>query len=333
MKNLLKFISICLIFVLISCSDEVTSPPDIMPPVTPTNFRLLGGGDGQVHLRWDASQELDFKNYTIYRTTDLETPFAPIVSLTANEYVDQFLSYDLTYYYHVTASDYAGNESDPSDYIDIKPMNISSPTRPRDLQVYGHNLPIINDVAVHLYWTPNEEGDLDAYFIYRDTIPDLTVSDTTFIGTSPIASYRDEAVMVGIRYYYRVQAVDRGGKESIPSHANDDILLPQVRLISPANGVMVSLPFEFRWRSLEHAAGYRVIVSRSPFSEEIWVTELLPETTTTIGYAGPQLQSGWSYYWWVAAYSKVPDEDEDELSLEINSQSEYMRFMVRPPDK
>lgn len=316
--------------VLVACG-KVIGPRDRTPPATPSNFTLLGGGDGQARLRWDANQEPDFKHYAVYRTTDVNQPFESIAQLTANEFVDQFLSYDTTYYYRITAIDYAGNESDPTDYIDVLPINISSPSRPQSLQVHGHNQPVLRDVAMYLNWKPNEEGDLRRYYVYRSTTEDFAPSDSTLMDSTQIASYRDTHAQIGVRYHYRVQAVDNGGKRSIPSTPANDLILEQVRLISPGNGVTVTGPFELRWQQVPEAKAYRVFVTKSPLTQEVWRSELLSENITKIGYLGSPLQSGRSYYWWVAAYSygETMDESGHPIEPELNSQSDYARFVVR----
>lgn len=304
--------------------EKITSPEDLSPPETPAHFNLVGGGDGQVYLRWDSSREPDFSHYVVYRTTDLAQPFLDIAELRLNEFIDQYLAYDSTYYYYATTVDLAGNESKPTDHIEVQPLNISPPGRPQGLQVYGRNWPFANDVAIYLNWTPGEEGDLDHYYIYRSTDPQFSPSGSTLVDSTKGAAYRDLQVDVDRPYYYGIQAVDRGGKRSNVSEYGTDLILPQARLITPTNGVIVPLFFEFNWQSVPAARAYRIFVSRTPFSGELWSSATLADTVTRIVYTGPSLQAGQSHYWWVAAYSQVAAEGEGDAR--INSQSEIARF-------
>lgn len=70
---------------ILSCS-EVTAPEDIASPETPANFTLLGGGDGQVRLRWSRNAEVDFNFYRLYRSVNNIYNFSLLVQLTQIEY-------------------------------------------------------------------------------------------------------------------------------------------------------------------------------------------------------------------------------------------------------
>ena len=130
----------CLILIvgLFSCSSETTNP-DTIPPNTPQNFTLLGGGDGQARFRWTKSAEPDFQLYRLYRSVNNPNLYDTLIETSQTEYLDQFLSYDSTYYYYLTAVDLSDNESAPSHTIDVQPLNISAPLPPTFLIVNAFN--------------------------------------------------------------------------------------------------------------------------------------------------------------------------------------------------
>jgi fibronectin type 3 domain-containing protein len=77
------------------------------------------------------------------------------------------------------------------------------------------------DRSIDLSWTPDNDADLAGYFVYRQEVdPQGQVTGTvTRLNTIPVVgpAYRDQTVLPGHRYAYRVTAVDTAGNESAPS--------------------------------------------------------------------------------------------------------------------
>jgi len=77
------------------------------------------------------------------------------------------------------------------------------------------------DTYIDLSWEPNTEADLAGYIVYRQQITPtgaLTGPATRLNATLIEApAYRDQTVVVGQSYTYRVTAVDTVGNESAPS--------------------------------------------------------------------------------------------------------------------
>ena len=96
------------------CAPDNGYSVDNLEPEAPRGLQAEAGL-GVVELTWDPNQEEDFDYYAIYR--GIEESFAPDVPIgyTTTEYfADDSLPLPDTYYYKVTATDFAGNESDPS---------------------------------------------------------------------------------------------------------------------------------------------------------------------------------------------------------------------------
>ena len=72
---------------------------------------------------------------------------------------------------------------------------------------------------VSLFWPSNAEPDLSGYLIYRSedeqAPPENWLKLTPRLHTP--TTFRDDKVIVGRRYYYRLTAVDIFGNESAPS--------------------------------------------------------------------------------------------------------------------
>ena len=314
--------------VLLSCS-QITAPPDDLPPGSPKNFTLLGGGDGQASFRWTQSAEEDFRVYFVYRAIGAPNEFEKIIETTQNEFVDQFLSYEEIYYYYITAIDFAGNESTPSQTIGVQPINISAPTSPTNVIVFGHNYPNFNQLEFYLKWKTPNISDLMKYFIYRGTVPNFIPDATTLIDSTGVSIYYDRNVNVGDIYYYRISAMDLGRKESIASLPQSDIILVSPRLLSPSNRIEFRAPYNFSWQAVDKAISYRLFVAKSPLSDIVWTSGLTTELQAI--YAGPEFEHGSLYYWWVGTYSKTSYLNEDGAAVEpdVNSRSDIWTFFVR----
>ena len=329
-KKLLKcslcFLSIIFIVGLFSCSDETTMP-DTTPPHSPQNFTLLGGGDGQARFRWTKSTEPDLQFYRLYRSVNNPILFDTLVETTQTEYLDQFLSYDSTYYYALTAVDLNDNESDPSHTIDVQPLNISAPLPPTFLIVNAFNNTIENRKYINLTWLPPSVGDLSYFKIYRGSYPEFVANSSSLIDSTNLGTYYDNLVEINQRFHYKVSSVDIGGKESAPSVGNSDLILDNPQLISPSNFSKFTSPFNFQWNFVDSAKAYKVFVGNSPFTDIIWESNKVKVNETK--YLGPNFVTSKLYYWWVGAYSreKIIVDDGNELESQINSLSTVGSFI------
>ena len=329
-KNKISIITkslIILFFSLIiySCT-EVVAPEDITPPNTPANFTLLGGGDGQVRLRWTRNLEPDFNFYRLYRSVNNINSFTLLVGLTQVEYLDRFLEYDSTYYYYLTAIDKAGNESKPTSIIDVQPLNVSAPQPPMFLVASGLNNPLQSLLQINLTWTPPDIGDLLRYKIYRSNDSDFVANASTLIDSTNIATYFDPFLPTNTKYFYKIVAVDKGLKESMPSKSSGDMILNSSVLVAPANQTRFVEPRIFNWEPVDNAVAYTVYVGRGPFSDIVWASS--KTVNTNIQYAGPALVATQVYYWWVGAFSrnKIKLENGTEIPSQVNSYSTVNSF-------
>ncbi len=312
------------------CS-EITAPADVFPPETPKFFTLLGGGDGQAYFRWEKNIEPDLKGYRLYRSIENTTSFKLLVEIrtNANEYVDRFLDYDSTYYYYLTAIDNAGNESKSTDIIEVQPLNTSPPQPPSRLNVSGQNNPGQGIKQFTLSWVPPVIGDLKNYLIYRGADSAFVPNPSTFIDSTAIAVYSDQLTTINQKYYYKVLAVDKGQKVSLPSKPGSDLILSSPALISPSDNSIFGSPQLFQWEGVANAVDYVVFVGNAPFSDVIWSSGKTKQLE--INYTGPTLNSSRVYYWWVGVYSKgiVDFGDGSPIPAQINAYSLINSFFVQ----
>jgi hypothetical protein len=94
---------------------------DTFPPSSPSAI-TLAAGQGVISIFFPVNPEKDIAGYKIYRSTDPNVdkrqwlPLTPQL-LTSNTYQDKTVESGKTYYYYLTATDTAGNVSQPSDVV------------------------------------------------------------------------------------------------------------------------------------------------------------------------------------------------------------------------
>ena len=138
--------------------------------------------------------------------------------LTEVSYTDLNLS-DGKYAYSITAVDYYGFESLPSEEAKAEVGDVIPPAAPISLTAAstGQN--------ISLSWFANTESDLAGYDLYRLALQGWTRLNTSLISGTAFA---DEGLSNGI-YTYRVIAVDAAGNESLPSsEATATVYVPDI---------------------------------------------------------------------------------------------------------
>ena len=178
---------------------------------TPHGYRVYRGEiePGEASAPQDASK------------AKLKMPLALEGSSTTNEFRDSHFEFGTAYLYTVRSVAQFGNdlvESADSSPVTATPRDIFPPAAPAGLE--ASVIPATNETPayVELSWAISPEGDLGGYFVYRSNLEDTQGERiNTEILLSP--TFRDNSVLPGNRYYYRVSAVDRSGNESPKSSA------------------------------------------------------------------------------------------------------------------
>lgn len=193
---------------------NVCGPPDTTPPAAPTGL-AASPGNGFVSLGWSPNGESDLAGYHVYRSTTSGGPYTRINAslLGTNAFDDTGVVNGTTYFYVVTASDLAGNESAASAEVSATPEAIPDgvpPAAPTGL------LATPGDGFVDLDWNANGEPDLVGYNVYRATTSGGPYTRINASLVIPNAA-SDLTVTNGTTYFYVVTAVDTSANESAAS--------------------------------------------------------------------------------------------------------------------
>ena len=304
----LKFAWIVVVVGLWHCGgdgEKGTSPvATVDPPQAPRALSVERIGDGEVWLNWQAAEGADEVLYVVYRSVGNDASVA-IDSTFQTRYKDRGLRYELEYTYRVTAIN-GGGESDPSNAISGQPLNSLTPQVPTAVRAVAHHLEVLGQLGIALDWADNEETDLSGYRVYRSTEQGFTPTVEHLLMQVSGPSFIDAEVEVGRVYYYRITAIDLGGKESNASEEVSDVALPSPVLLVPVAGEETSAPLTFTWSRLPEARAFRVIVTTSLTSGEVSDMPLTSDTTAV--FTGRikegrlvSLEPGQVYYWKVVA--------------------------------
>jgi len=208
--------------------------PDTTPPAPPSGLAALAG-EGQVELDWFDSTEPDLASYDLMRATSSGGPYSQVngVPLTESRYTDTAVANGSTYYYVVTASDDAGNESLPSGEASATPADVTAPAPPAGLVASPA------DGSITLDWSDNTEPDLAGYEVRRST---TSGGAYTSVGTPAASVFTDMTVTNAQTYYYVVRALDEAGNASTDStevSATPQAAMPPVASFSgiPTSGI------------------------------------------------------------------------------------------------
>ena len=183
-------------------------------PGSPTGLTATPGNT-QVALAWTppaSNGGSPITGYRIYRGT---TPGAASLVATiglVTTYTDLALTNGTTYYYQVAASNVAGVGARSAE-VSAKPATV--PGRPRSVTATTNPTK-----GVTLTWiAPLSNGGsaVTGYRIYRSTTSN---GQTFLIAVGNVLQYVDTATVAGVRYYYKLTAVNAVGEGPLSSQTS-----------------------------------------------------------------------------------------------------------------
>ncbi len=209
---------------------------------------------------------------------------------------------DRGYNYTVTAVDYYGFESPPSDSTKAAVGDVVPPAAPQNLTA------VVTGSNIVLNWSLNSEPDFAGYNVYRNTAQGWLKLNASLITGN---SYTDINLPNGA-YTYRVAAVDAVGNESLPSNeaaATVSSALPAhpVNLqVSPVSeGEVLNITWGYPGGSPAGYNLYRSLTQGGPYAK------INTSPVTNASYADTGLTNGTVYYYIVTALDFAANESAD----------------------
>jgi fibronectin type 3 domain-containing protein/predicted phosphodiesterase len=294
-------------------SNEASATPATVPSV-PTGLAATAGG-GKVDLSWTAPTSTGgsaVTSYKVYRGTSTNAEAAiAIATVTGTAYSDTGLTNGTQYFYKVTAVNAVGESLQSSEANATPVAAATAPGAPTGLTATGSN------VTVALSWTApasNGGSPITSYKVYRGT--STNGESTTAIATVPSGTgYSDTAVTNGIRYFYKVTAVNTVGESALSTEASATPATTPgapTGLTATAGSGQVSLSWSAPTSNGGSAiTGYKLYRSTTSGTEAPLIA--LGNVTS---YTNTGLTAGTTYYYKVSAVN-VPGEGA--LSTEANA--------------
>jgi fibronectin type 3 domain-containing protein len=188
-------------------SAEVSATPVAPPPPAAPTGLVATAGNAQVMLTWNASSGAT--SYNVKRSTISGSGYQTVGSPTTASFTNTGLTNGTTYYYVVTAVDYAG-ESGPSSQASATPTAPAQPpAAPTGLTATAGN------AQVSLTWTAS--AGATSYHVKRSA---TNGSGYGQVGTPTTTSFADSGLMNGTTYYYVVSAVNAVGESGNSNQAS-----------------------------------------------------------------------------------------------------------------
>ncbi len=187
----------------------------------PSLVRKLDAGSRQVRavpLTWSPVSEPEVKGYAVYRAARNTGPFEKVAFVEGREttqYMDggkkdfwgegTSLTDETRYFYKVQAVNVVDVHSSDSPVA-------SAVTKPVPKRVMGLSASQGGVKQASLRWAPNAEEDIVRYEIFRGADPS-SVNKKIQETPGNVHQFSDQGLEDGMKYYYRVRAVDRDGLE------------------------------------------------------------------------------------------------------------------------
>ncbi len=217
-------------------SNYATITPLFNLSLPPSGLRAKQS-ETQIEIAWDRPETnvnetapANIAGYNIYRREGESVYRINAEPLREPRFVDRNFQFGANYQYIVrslslapgVASLNSAIESNDSAPLAHTPKDTFAPAPPKPITIASINS------LVSLFWPLNAESDVAGYNIYR--AEDENTPPEKWIKLNPelykTASFRDERVQVGKRYFYQITAVDVYGNESARSETVSETVAP-----------------------------------------------------------------------------------------------------------
>ena len=183
---------------------------DLIPPGIPAKPHAIADTTGRIFIQWDVHPEKDVIGYNIYAADGKQRNFIKLNSqiYRSTVYVDSIDMHMLNEkrYYRVSAVDDDFMISDPSEIVEVDRPDVIPPA-PALIGDY-----LVMHEGIRLTILPSSSRDVIRHELRRKEAEGEWKTIETF--TQIPSSYLDKNVVAGLRYTYRILAIDKSGHES-----------------------------------------------------------------------------------------------------------------------
>ncbi len=272
-------------------SQQATFGTPLIPLIGPLDTKAESTDRGVV-LTWQANPgDSGAFSYSVYRCPDsigtyLKLNLAALtlsvdsgVATDRGSFTDTTARAGRTYYYAIVSTDFAGNESPRKPLIPVTPKDISTPAIPQNVFAKPSAL------GITITWDTVTGENIAGYNVYRSTDADSNYSRLNATPLPPDTGFfEDRQTTLVDRFFYRVSAINRSGRESERSaralslfeNRHEPLPPQEVRVESRPNGISVT------WKAGDEAdvRGYYVYRADSYNGSLSQISPLIGKDTT-----------------------------------------------------
>ncbi len=272
----------------------LVSPPNTIPPTTPSNLTGGSAAPTTAGVNWSASTDnVGVAGYNVFRNG------VQIGTTAGTNYQDSGLTQATTYTYAVSAFDLGGNIS-PEQSVAVTTKDVTPPSTPAHLVTA-----VVSSKQIKLSWSASTDLEAVAgYTVFRGTTrAGLSQVGRASANTSP--SFISYPLTPGTTYYFGVEAVDTSGNVSAMSAVVSATTLappkaPTKLVATPASTKKIELTWVAGTSGMP-IASYDIYRGTSPSSlSQVGVTREL-------SYTDYPLTPATKYYYAVRAEDTVGD--------------------------
>ncbi len=274
----------------VSAFSPTVNIKSISIPPRPENLKAQAASTGSIKLSWDNCEGAE--RYNIYKyisSTDLEY----IGTTESTSYLVSDLAIDSTYYFKVEAtSDNEKQVSEKSYSVSAKCESI--PPVPRNAKAVA-----ASTGTIRVLW--DESNGADHYNIYQF----ISATDLKLLGSTKETYYDVTGLSVGIKYFFKVEAVSADGKDISAKTNSVNAVCESIPAIPQnVNAETSAKPYTvlLSWDPVDEATGYEVY---RYMSAETGYSPVGTTVSTSYEYTG--IQGGTSGLFVVLAFKKDGD--------------------------
>ncbi len=266
-----------------------STPTPVVKPGKPTNVKAVSASVTSVNVSWSAVSGAT--GYQVWRSTQKDSGFVALGSVTATSRVSTGLTTGTTYYYKVRAYKETNGTKLYGDYSAVVSC-VPKPAVPGNVKAT-----VVSLTKVRVAWSAVTGAT--GYEVYRSTSPDGTFSK---LGAVTTTSRDCPGLTTGTTYYFKVRAYKEVNGTKVYSNYSAVVsCVPKPTAPTNVKAVVASATkVTVSWNAVTGATGYEVYRATSangPYSKL--------GTVTTTSRDCPGLTTGTTYYFKVRAYVEI----------------------------
>ncbi len=266
-----------------------STPTPVVKPGKPTNVKAVSVSATSVNVSWSAVSGA--AGYQVWRSTQKDSGFVALGSVTTTSRVSTGLTTGTTYYYKVRAYKETNGTKLYGDYSAVVSC-VPKPAVPGNVKAT-----VVSLTKVRVAWSAVTGAT--GYEVYRSTSPDGTFSK---LGSVTTTSRDCPGLTTGTTYYFKVRAYKEVNGTKVYSNYSAVVsCVPKPTAPTNVKAVVASATkVTVSWNAVTGATGYEVYRATSAGG-----TYSKLGTVTTTSRDCPGLTTGTTYYFKVRAYVEI----------------------------